>query len=457
LRIDKLPQKNQTERQPNFGPFLVPIIPPNIMADDRLTANEKLLYGLLFRAHLDEKTRAGFWTGRMLSDALKLPVDRTQTLVDSLTEKGLVKRHPHGDGLGDFPAGIFVVKDGDALASRYATVLFFMNDKTEGLGMSKKFLSTKNIKQTPTANKTTDALPLPSSASQTQFVNTQISENAQPEADQTPKPFTLQAPGKSFGQRVRDAVPPQKSKTPKPIEQLPLLDRIMALPNLPQHKPHTKLYQAAAEQLELVAKGKFFLVGGKPRLELDPKWCEQFSVGHAILVTAWPEFQVMHIFGEISKLYTPGWEPLDKSGLPRSIPDILYNPRSRKSLFAKMAVPKNAAVPAAERPTATRSKGMGPIEAIVFRMLRQAAERCGLATMSPDELSHLERATDKMVKEYPEIRKKSDGTIDAPSTLASDYAQWVVDEHAGRLETPKQLGPGTRDWLRYLRSRGFSK
>lgn len=304
--------------------------------------------------------------------------------------------------------------------------------KTEGL---KGFINYNN-KQTVLRSKTEDRNFLKSSQTLSQRILSKLSE--------------------------RHPTFPKKKKPQDSPDQL--LDRIMLFRNLPTHRLGTKVYKRTSHTLSLLQSGVFFVSKSNEsvqdgltdnlRVELDEKWLVQFGITRHHLEWKYPDHQVVETFRKISDMYTPGYLPTDKSTLPGNIPDIIYNPRSRKSLFLKAVV--NGSTPAHETPLKAVEEKLSLQEKNVLAILRKAVANVHTGKLTGDEERHLIMASEKIINEYDHVVR----FMNSFTTLldfANDYAAWLEDRWSGRLEKVNWIGPGTRDWGYYYQKRGITK
>lgn len=100
--------------------------------------------------------------------------------------------------------------------------------------------------------------------------------------------------------------------------------------------------------------------------------------------------------------------------------------------------------------------GLAPKSQATFDHLFQAVAECrGGVRPNQQEVRTLSQAADRLVDEWNRGARLLDAYHEILAEFTRDYCRWVVDEHAGRLASVRQLGPGTRDWDNFSRSRGL--
>ena len=242
----------------------------------------------------------------------------------------------------------------------------------------------------------------------------------------------------------------KRKKYVQPLKNDRLLDLVFLLPNIPKHRPGTMIYLRSIEYLQKLHVGKLFA-----NQNLDQKWLAQFKIPDRTIKQAWPEFILLRVFENVAKAYTLGYAPEDKKTLPKSFPDILYNPRSRKSLFLKIAV--QGTKKADDTIKRTEEGKLSPLEKqMYFILLSAVKEAMSKKELLFDELQTLIKSV-KLITSYLVLKKNTKSSDMQLSELGfvKDYASWIRDEEFGKLKTGCKIAPGTVTWSRFIRARGY--
>lgn len=282
-----------------------------------------------------------------------------------------------------------------------------------------------------------------------------LNSNSQSRSDCIPTfpnsntPVPSSTPSLTLGQRVRQHIRDNRPAKPKiKLVPDPLLEKIMAMPNLPKHRQGTKVYTYTSDMLKSLQGDLFQTV------PLDKSWAEHFGITLAILKTRWPAFQILATFQAVARAYTKGYHPEDKSVLPKSITDIVYNPRSRKSLFLKAYTHGNP--PASRLSETAREKKLSPRESQALSIFKAAITSVKGEELTQDENIWVSQITKNTIEEF-DAHVQATGAWDCLTNFVEDYVGWIRDEHSGRLQTIRWLGPGTSDWRKYYKSRGLDE
>jgi hypothetical protein len=239
-----------------------------------------------------------------------------------------------------------------------------------------------------------------------------------------------------------------------------LFDQIQQLPNLPKHRVGSASWVRATGWLKRLIKTTAFFQDK----DLPKDWLQQFGIRQKELTRQWTEADVLECFREVSQTYSPAYLPEDKSGLPRTIPDVLYNPRSRKSLFLKMHVHG-----AKSLANATNARRIGQLNRLneaeagavkrLTRVVREAQSVPGhrmVLSLSQDESIRLHRIVKVLRRHYPRVKEAFPTVFHGFWDFVEDYGTWWLDQYGGCWPGLHLLGPGTKDWGRYLHNRGFN-
>jgi hypothetical protein len=237
-----------------------------------------------------------------------------------------------------------------------------------------------------------------------------------------------------------------------------LLDKVMAIPGITHHTPGSKAYQRASQDLQSLQDGTRFAKGGIVTVKLDPAWMTKFQIPSVFPHKAWADMEILESFVEISKwLYS--LQPDVKKAMPKDVPTLIYNPRSGKSLFLKMACTK------AEEATGIKPKNPEKFkftvtnkdEVFYYDRLSDLVKKCrATSEIPPNESKHLLDIAVKLVA----LQKKTRGKVPEaiPVHLLDEYCDYVWDNQRadGKLSV-YQIGPGTKDWDTFWRTRGYDE
>lgn len=230
-----------------------------------------------------------------------------------------------------------------------------------------------------------------------------------------------------------------------------LLEEIFSIPNLPKHKQFTKIYKESAHMLWQLKNGRLY------RFSLiDQKWLETFNISKRVLTQKLQDAQIVNIFKDIAKSYTLGYEPSDKSILPKRLPDILYNPRSQKSLFLKVAA--NGVNTTSSKAMVKQESKLTEQEQEVLTELKQAIETClkGKREITKQEHTALIKTAKTVIKEFNDtVKHMGIAPWEYLFGFVKDYTRWIIDEFEGRLDNALWFGKEGRYWDQYVRERGF--
>jgi len=121
------------------------------------------------------------------------------------------------------------------------------------------------------------------------------------------------------------------SKKIEPIIQSKniLIDYWNNLDNTPKHKnPDKKIYKQIIVYFRYLKSGNIL-----KKFELDRTYLKKNNIPINYLKQKWTDDQIKIGLLRLSKIYKVGNWPKDKSNLSRKLSDLIYNPRTKKSMF----------------------------------------------------------------------------------------------------------------------------
>lgn len=146
-------------------------------------------------------------------------------------------------------------------------------------------------------------------------------------------------PVKSIASRLREKLKKQphqtKSTQPTKKRRYSLIEYWNIFPNTPHHKnPDTKIYKHTARQFRLLLSGGF----GKNKV-WNKEWSKRNSIPKNFFNgKKWTEKELQEGLRRLSLHYVEGYWPQDKSHLPHSLKDLIYNPRTHTSWLLRALV-----------------------------------------------------------------------------------------------------------------------
>lgn len=131
-----------------------------------------------------------------------------------------------------------------------------------------------------------------------------------------------------MSERIRQKV----DKDSHPVKVCPknnFVEHWNSFPFVRHHKdPSKKVYKEAVRLFNQLKKGTFASCN-----DIDKDWLKKNGIPEHRLSREWRDSEIIHTLTEMVKIFMNGYLPENKSMLPKSLPDMLYNPRTRHSLF----------------------------------------------------------------------------------------------------------------------------
>jgi hypothetical protein len=117
-----------------------------------------------------------------------------------------------------------------------------------------------------------------------------------------------------------------------------------SLTGVPKHlKPETNIYIQSCKVMRMLFEGKYF-----SHYKVSEDFKEKNKIDTMMLKKKYDYEQIEKYLKRVSLYYQEGYWPLDKKGLPKQLPDIFFNPRTRRSFFfmavAKKPIPNDSFV-----------------------------------------------------------------------------------------------------------------
>jgi hypothetical protein len=117
-----------------------------------------------------------------------------------------------------------------------------------------------------------------------------------------------------------------------PAERSEYLEHWNAQDNTSKHaNPATKVYQEADRRCGQLEHG----ILGRA-CEIDARWMEKNKVDAGMLRRKWTPDEIREGIRRLALIHKEGYWPPDKTRVPRSLSDMIYNPRSKSSWFLKV-------------------------------------------------------------------------------------------------------------------------
>jgi len=112
------------------------------------------------------------------------------------------------------------------------------------------------------------------------------------------------------------------------------LDKWNSLPSVQKHKsPKTKTYQKARKYFSQLFRGKFW-----NNKVLDQEWWDKCNFPPEWKTKRWSKSELLAGIETLGLLFIEGYWPYDKSKLPRSLADLIYNSKTGKSMFLQVMI-----------------------------------------------------------------------------------------------------------------------
>lgn len=253
----------------------------------------------------------------------------------------------------------------------------------------------------------------------------------------------------------------QKNKIVSPKKKHELLETVMNLPNITKHRTETAAYELASKTLLKLSSGSFFFQNSAPVVLVKEGWLKLNNISPIDLRRAWTERDIIYGFSEISKMLSPGYWPVDKLKVPHDVSRLVYNPYSKISHFLKLF--NNGAISldkSAISKQEIKSVRQDKMDLYAYEKLCDAVRECCSDGINEYEIKSEEARY--LHKSAVEIMHHWDRGINAvgadytqSTDFVEDYCGWITEQHSGRLEKVWMLGPNTRDWSNFFKSRGL--
>lgn len=241
-----------------------------------------------------------------------------------------------------------------------------------------------------------------------------------------------------------------------------LLEEIMKLPEITKHRFGNDSYKKSAQTLSKLTSGKFFFKNDVPTVEIKEGWMKLNNISPVDLKRTWTEREILYTFGEASKMLSPNYWPKDKSKISHEVSTLIYNPFSKTSQFLRLF--QNGATPL-ESKVQSSDQQIKPVrkdelDVFAYEKLCEAVRECSFDginsyQLKPEEKRYLHQSGIRMMQLWDSEIYSTGADFTHPTAFILDYCGWVVEHNAGRLETVFYIGPGTKDWRNYFRSRGL--
>jgi hypothetical protein len=229
----------------------------------------------------------------------------------------------------------------------------------------------------------------------------------------------------------------------------------MSLPGITHHNPESKSHQHAAQDLSSLQRGTRFAKDGVVLEKLDPTWMAKFQIPSVFPHKKWSDEEVLDIFLEISKwLFTLSTDV--RKVVSKDVPSLIYNPRSGKSQFLKMACTK-----------AEEAMGIKPKQNDLIntdtpegyyhdKLVSTVKKYRSTSTVPLNESKHLLEVATKLLALQKKTRLKVPEAI--PVRLLDEYCDYLLkNQRVDGVVSVYQIGPGTRDWDAFWRTRGYDE
>ena len=233
----------------------------------------------------------------------------------------------------------------------------------------------------------------------------------------------------------------QSIRTIKPPRISEYVEYWNSLKGTRKHKDtESKVYKECRKKIRQLMKGEL------SNVQFDKEWVKKNNIRN--IKKPWTEALIYKGMDRLALLFKEGYWPEDKSWLPRSLPDLIYNPMTQKSWFLWVMCNGNPEL----HETREHKNGAAGIMAgkLKWALLRCRGEG---SKLKPGEFPALKDKADQMFKFY-RLNEKEDFRYHFPNVFefAKDYALRFIDKYENNSNLViSWIGPGGLFWDTYIR------
>ena len=284
-------------------PSYYAIIPANVRYDKELKPNQKLMYGEI--TCLANKYGLCWASNKYFAELYGVSDVSVSTWINDLVRKGYIKTFHHKTQQGQKRFIWLAVTTDSALKENIKSALK-ENLKPALKENFKRIYNTINKENSTSISDSKESLSAPIGATL---------------VDMKESPLL---------KRTIPIIPPATPAVP--AERSEYVDYWNAQDNTSKHKnPSSKVYQEADRRCGQLENG----ILGRA-CEIDVRWMEKNKVDAGMLRRKWTPDEIKEGIRRLALIYKEGYWPPDKSKLPRSLSDMIYNPRSKSSWILKV-------------------------------------------------------------------------------------------------------------------------
>lgn len=240
-----------------------------------------------------------------------------------------------------------------------------------------------------------------------------------------------------------------KKEEIKPCPKHDLVEYWNSLPGVRKHEnPNSSVYRKSALYFDQLLQGD---IGSKWNLNME--WIKDQKINRLILKRKWKKETIEKALKNLSKMYCEGYWPKDKKKAPRDLSNLLYNFRTRKSLFLLVLW--------LGRPLEIKERSIDPVknmsisEKNVYNELKEAIVTVRGIPLTNYELKQMSDVAKQVVLEHKKLpidmNPKLSRWIGTPALLAHEYSEFLKLCYNNFHEmTPNMLLPGAKSWNRFL-------
>jgi len=265
-------------------------------------------------------------------------------------------------------------------------------------------------------------------------------------SEPTDKTSSQEVPPKiTVGRVLRPKTKPgPKRAQPRPCRWLEIWND---LPNVQRHRdPASKTYRKAKRYIAQLLDGSF--AASNP---ISPAFLEKHKVGIAMLRRRWTERSVEEGLRLLSNLLTPGYWPEDKSGLPRDLPTLIFNPRTQSSLLMMVMTKEPGLLKSLRKVEVQEDKHENATAALV--PLFTAGNGPDIGKMPIDDRNTLITTVSGIMQWHRRVKPDRGGWwghhYRSGTTFVKGYAEFL-DHRGFQPGPPKVLAPGGKWFQGYL-------
>jgi len=213
-----------------------------------------------------------------------------------------------------------------------------------------------------------------------------------------------------------------------------------SLPNVRKHRVGTKTFAHLLRSFSMLRRGIFF-----SDKKFNDKWIKRLDITADLLGKCWTDDQMKVVFVELSKLHNVKYWPVNKTGIPIGLPELLFDNITGRSWFLEVCID-----PPKKIHSIDIGKGMESLFEVGIDILcLSKGKPKELSSFEDKEFEQIGKTVASVLEQYERLHSKTKITLGSPFAFIERYKEYL--ENKGIKDLPIGFwGTNSTNWRDFL-------